>query len=159
MVWFKRSENIFKPLTFAATKNAKYHCCQSKEGVLEKSWVLTRSSRESHMSRDSWIVVPGLVYKVWVYIQTSEICSDRKILYAILGVKLSTPRSFHLFLEALNCNLLVITVFLSKKTSGKLIYFTVVCQLRKIHFNQYSVRVKCCNMFKTCSKPIERLCK
>lgn len=63
------------------------------------------------MSRNSSFLLPVLVYKVWVYIQTSEICSDQKILCAILGVNLSTPGSFifHLFLKALNCYLLVFT--------------------------------------------------
>ena len=97
------------------------HCCQSKEGVLEKtyapSWVLTRSCHECHISRDSSFVLPGLVYKVWVYIQTFEICSDQKILCAILGVKLSTPRNFifHLFLKALNCYLRVLQSLLLKQ--------------------------------------------
>lgn len=150
------------------------HCCQSKEGVLEKtyapSWVLTRenfllvltrSCHECHISRDSSFVLPGLVYKVWVYIQTFEICSDQKILCVIFRCKRIysgkpnlVPQSFKLIFTG-------ITESFIKTNSGKLIYFTVVCQLREIHFNQYSVTVKCCNMFKTCSKPIERswLCK
>lgn len=97
------------------------HCYQSKEGVLEKtyapSWVLTRSCHECHTSRDSSFVLPGLVYKVWVYIQTFEICSDQKILCVILGVNVSTLGSliFHLFLKALNWYLRVLQSLLLKQ--------------------------------------------